>query len=68
VPLQIDGDDPPVGAERGHDRLEPGAGAEAAVQQDERLAGAVLLVVQRHTVDVCVAHAFPLVRSATVMR
>jgi len=63
VCLQVDGDDPASGAERGHDRLELGAGSQAAVQQDERLTGALLLVVQRHTVDVCVAHSFSFARS-----
>ena len=68
VPLQVDRDDPPAGGERGHDRAEHLAGADTAVQQDERLAGAVLLVVQRHTVHVCVAHGVLLARLAIVMR
>jgi hypothetical protein len=67
VALQVDGDDAPAGGQRGHDRLEHRAGAEAAVQQHERLAGAVLLVVQGQAVDVGVAHVvsspFPRLRS-----
>ena len=68
VPLQVDRDDAALGAELGHDRLEHLAGADAAVQQDERLTGAVLLVVQRHAVHVCLAHAVTFRRSMTVMR
>ena len=68
MPLQVDRDDPAPGGERGHDRLEHLAGTKAAVQQHEGLAGAVLLVMQRYTVDVGVAHGLSFARSGTVMR
>ena len=45
VSLQIDGDDPPAFCERWQDLAEHLDRADAAVQQDQRLPGAVDLVV-----------------------
>ena len=54
---QVDRDDPSPCRQRGQDGGEQLARAEAAVQQDQRLAGAVLLVVQGQSVGVGEWHA-----------
>jgi len=55
MPLQVDRDDPPAGRQRREHRREDLAARDTAVQQHERVAGAVLVVVQREPVDVGVA-------------
>jgi hypothetical protein len=56
VPLQVDRDHPAPAGQPRQDRGEHLAGAVSAVQQDERLARAVLFVVQGYAVDIGVAH------------
>jgi hypothetical protein len=56
VALELDGDHAPAGRKRRQHRRPQLGRAEAAVQQHERFAGAVLLVVQGQPVHVRVAH------------
>jgi len=61
VPLQVDRDHPAPAGQQRQDRGEHLAGAVPAVQQDERLARAVLFVLKGDAVHVGVAHDVTLI-------
>jgi hypothetical protein len=57
VRLQVSGDDPAAASQLVQDRAERVAGAEPAVEHDQRLAAVpVLLVIEGQAVHVCIAH------------